>query len=107
MYIPNLKNDGHDTGIAYADKWFRATFDKILHSPNFPKDLLVVVTFDEGTTNVNQIYTLLYGANIKPRATSDKSYNFYSLLRTIEDELGISSLNKNDMTALKIEDVWK
>jgi acid phosphatase len=107
MYVPNLKNDGHNTGVAFADVWFKNTFDKILHSPTFPKDLLVVVTFDEGTTPINHIYTLLMGANVKPRITSDKAYNFYSLLRTIEDELGLGSLNKNDMTALKIEDVWK
>lgn len=106
MYIPNLKNDGHNTGVAFADKWFQATFDKILHSPNFPKDLLVVVTFDEGTTPINQIYTVLLGGNIKARSVSDKAYNFYSLLRTIEDELGLGSLNKNDMTALRIDDVW-
>lgn len=107
MYIPNLKNDGHDTGVAFADKWLRATFDKIFHAPNFPKDLLVIITFDEGTTPKNQIYTLLLGGNIKPRITSDKTYNFYSLTRMIEDEFSLGSLNKNDMTALKIEDVWK
>jgi acid phosphatase len=107
MYIPNLSNDGHNTGVAYADTWFRNTFDKILHSPSFPKDLLVIVTFDEGTTPVNQIYTLLLGANIKPGILSNKPYNFYSLLRTIEDELGIASLNKNDMTSGRIDDVWK
>lgn len=107
MYIPNLQNDGHNTGVAYADKWFKNTFDKVFHSPNFPKDLLVIVTFDEGSTQANQIYTLLMGANVKARITSDKAYNFYSLTRTIEEELGLASLNKNDMTALKIEDVWK
>jgi acid phosphatase len=107
MYIPNLANDGHNTGIAFADKWFQTTFDKILHYPNLPKDLLIVVTFDEGTTPINQIYTLLMGANVKAGINSDKAYNFYSLLRTIEDELGLASLNKNDMTAIKIEDIWK
>jgi acid phosphatase len=107
MYIPNLQNDGHNTGVAYADKWFKKTMDPIFKSPKFPKDLLVIVTFDEGTTPVNQIYTLLFGANVKPGVISDKPYNFYSLLRTIEDELAIGSLNKGDMTALKIDDIWK
>jgi hypothetical protein len=106
MYIPNLKNDGHDTGVAFADKWFKSNFDSILHSPKLPKDLLVVVTFDEGGLR-NQIYTLLYGANVNPGVKSSKSYNFYSLLRTYEDELGLGSLNKNDMSAQRIDDVWK
>ncbi|MDO9183947.1 MAG: alkaline phosphatase family protein [Bacteriovorax sp.] len=107
MYIPNLKNDGHDTGIAIGDKWFKKNFDSILHSPNFPKDLLVVVTFDEGTTPTNQIYTLLFGANIKPGAQSARANNFYTLLRTYEDGLGLGSLNKNDVNAQIIDDVWK
>lgn len=106
MYIPNLKNDGHDTGVAFADKWFKSNFDSFLHSPKLPKDLLVVVTFDEGGLR-NQIYTLLYGANVNPGAKSSKPYNFYSLLRTYEDELGLGSLNKNDMSAQRIDDVWK
>ena len=107
MYIPNLKNDGHDTGVAIGDKWFKQSFDTILHSVNFPKDLLVVVTFDEGTTPNNQIYTMLFGANVAKGVTSAKPNNFYTLLRTYEEELGLGSLNKNDMTAQRIDDVWK
>lgn len=107
IYVPNLKNDGHDTGVTNADKWFKQKFNPILHSPKFPKDLLVVVTFDEGTTANNQIYTLLYGANIMPGKTSAKPNNFYTLLKTYEDELGLGSLNKNDMTSVAIDDVWK
>ncbi len=107
MYIPNLKNDGHDTGVAIGDKWFKQNFDSILHSPKFPKDLLVVVTFDEGTTPINQIYTLLYGANIQPGTQSARPNNFYTLLRTYEDNLGLGSLNKNDLSAQIIDDIWK
>ncbi|MBC7537739.1 MAG: acid phosphatase [Bacteriovorax sp.] len=106
MYIPNLKNDGHDTGVAIGDKWFKQAFDSILHSPKFPKDLLVVVTFDEGTSLNNQIYTLLYGANIAPGSKSARPNNFYSLLRTYEDGLRLGSLNKNDVSAPIIDDVW-
>lgn len=107
IYVPNLKNDGHDTGVSFGDKWFKQNFDSVLHSPKFPKDLLVVVTFDEGTTPANRIYTLLYGANVSPGAVSAKPNNFYTLLKTYEEELGLGSLNKNDMTAQKIDDVWK
>jgi hypothetical protein len=65
------------------------------------------VTFDEGTTPNNQIYTLLFGANIAPGALSARANNFYTLLKTYEDEMGLGSLNKNDLGALKIDDVWK
>jgi hypothetical protein len=93
--------------VAIGDKWFNKTFNTLLHSPKLPKDLLVVVTFDEGTTSNNQIYTLLYGANVLPGATSAKPNNFFTLLKTYEDELGLGSLNRNDMSAQKIDDVWR
>ena len=107
MYVPNLKDDGHNTGVAIGDKWFKQTFDSLLHSAQLPKDLLVVVTFDEGTTATNQIYTLLFGANVNPGVQSKKAYNFYSLLKTYEDDLQLGSLNKNDLSAQLIDDVWK
>ena len=100
MFIPNLKNDGHDTGIDFADNWLKNTFDKIFHDKNFPADLLVIITFDEGTTKKNHIYTLLYGANIKKGAISSNPYNFLSLLNMIRYEFGV--VNKPAIT-----DVWK
>ncbi len=106
MYVPNLKNDGHDTGVAYGDVWFKKNFDSIFHSPKFPKDLLVVVTFDEGVLFNNQIYTLFYGANVAHGAKSNNPNNFYTLLKMYEDELGLGSLNKNEMSAASIDDVW-
>ena len=107
MYIPDLNNDGHDTGVSYGDKWFKQHFDSILHSTQLPKDLLVVVTFDEGTSAKNQIYTLFFGANVAPGVVSAKPNNFYTLLKTYEEELDLGSLNKNDLNAQRIDDVWK
>jgi len=106
MYVPNLKNDGHDTDVAYGDVWLKKNFDSILHSSKFPKDLLVVITFDEGMSADNQIYTLFFGSGVNKGARSIKPYNFYSLLKTYEDELEIGSLNQNDMKASVIDDVW-
>ena len=107
MYIPNIKNDGHDTGVAVADRWFKNTFDSIIHSSTFPKDLLIVVTFDEGTLFNNKIYTLLLGGNVTAGSKSAQKNNFYTLLRTYEDALSLGSLNKNDLSAQIINDVWK
>jgi hypothetical protein len=107
IYTPDMQNDGHDTGVAFGDKWFKEKFNSILHSPKLPKDLLIVVTFDEGTTVNNQIYTLLFGANVLPGAKSANKYTFYSLLRTYEENLGLGNLNKFDVTAQIIDDVWK
>jgi acid phosphatase len=29
MFIPNLKDDGHDTGVSYGDVWLKKNFDSI------------------------------------------------------------------------------
>lgn len=103
MYIPNLKNDGHDTGVAFADNWLKNTFSKLI----FPKDLLIIITFDEGHSKANQIYTLLMGANVKRGYKSDRPYNFASLLHMIEKEFHLKTLNTHTSHALLINDVWK
>lgn len=108
FYIPNLENDGHNTGVAYGDTWLKNNFDKIFHSKKMPSDLLVIVTFDEGSLfGNNQIYTLFWGANVKPNSQSANKYNHYSTLKTIEDSLGLGSLGRNDVSALLIDDIWK
>jgi len=107
LYVPDLDNDGHDTGVAFGDKWLKAHFDSILHSSKMPKDLLVVITFDEGSmTPDNRIYTLLLGAGVKKGSSSAKKYDHYSILRTVEDEMVLGSLKQNDEHATIIDDVW-
>ena len=106
MFIPNLKDDGHDTGVSYGDVWLKKNFDSIFYSSKFPSDLLVVITFDEGMSADNQIYTLFLGSGVSKWSRSIKPYNFYSLLKMYEDEFEVGSLNQNDMRASTIDDVW-
>ncbi len=109
LYIPDEKNDGHDTGVGFADRWMSRAFGPRLKNPAFTKDLLLVVTFDEaaGGDRSNHVYTALVGQPVLTSSISNKPYNHYSLLRTIEDALGIGSLGKNDAAASPIAGVWK
>ena len=108
LYIPDVNNDGHHTGVAFADGWMAQTFESLLKNPAFMKDLLLVVTFDEGSRiSFNHIYTALAGASVLPGSVSKNRYNHYSLLRTIEDVLGLDTLGKNDDLASPITGVWR
>ncbi len=123
---PNLCNDGHDSpcvdgrpgGLATADEWLRTWIPKILASPAYQQDGLLVVTFDEADTNSpdgadaccgegpgpNAPSPGIYGMGggrtgavllspfITPGTWNDTGYNHYSLLRTIEDTFGLSPL---------------
>ncbi len=108
LYIPNVKNDGHDTGVAYADKWLAKVFGNLLSDPSLTEHTLFVITFDEdnGLDN-NRVYTLFYGAGVQPGATSKTQYNHYSLLKTIETIFKLDSLGQLDEPAFPISGIWK
>jgi hypothetical protein len=107
LYIPDLNNDAHDTGIKYGDRWLAGAFGPRLKDPAFMKDMLFVVTFDEDAGLDNRILTVLYGDSVKPGYVSKERYTHYSLLRTLEDHFGLGTLGKNDAGAKPITDVWR
>jgi len=119
---PNLCNDGHDSpcvdgrpgGLTSANVWLKRWVPKILASPAYKKDGLLVVTFDEAesgdasgccgagaTPNVarpgitgpggGRVGAVLLSPYLGHR-TSDHPYNHYSLLRSMEDWFGLSHL---------------
>lgn len=108
MYIPNLNNDGHDTNAAFANNWLSQTFGPRLNDPSFMNGLLLVITFDESENlfGPNQIFTAFYGTGVKAGSVVSSQNSHYSVLRTIEDALGIGNLGRNDATAQAIEGIW-
>ena len=110
LYVPDLKNDGHDTGVADADRWLSHTFAPLLSDERFTDGLLLIVTFDEGRGGFlpnNRVATVLVGDAVRPGATFDARTSHYSLLRLIEERLGLGSLGKGDATATPITGIWK
>lgn len=108
MYIPNLKNDGHDTGVDYAGKWLSAKFGNILTSPYSTKDTLFIVTFDEGSRlSRNIIYTVLVGSKIKSGSENSQKINHSALLKMIEDEFKIGNLGREDASSPVLTGIWK
>ena len=105
LYVPDLNDDGHDTGIAFADRWLASTFSPLLDDPRFARGLQFVVTFDESADTApggNRVATVLVGGALKPGTVIHANYNHYSLLRLVEDELGLGSLGQGDATAVLI-----
>jgi hypothetical protein len=123
---PNLCDDGHDSpcvdgrpgGLATADTWLSTWVPKILASPAFQQDGLLVVTFDEADTGSTDgadaccgegpgpnaptpgIYgpgggrtgAVLVSPFLAPGTINNTGYNHYSLLRTLEDAFGLAPL---------------
>jgi hypothetical protein len=120
---PDLCSDGHDEpcvdgragGLKSVDDFLKVWVPRILNSPAFAKDGLVIVTADEAETGdssdccgtrsgaVNQLAgitgpgggrvgTVLLGPCVKHGARSATPLDHYSLLRTLEDVYGVSHL---------------
>lgn len=109
FYIPNLKNDGHDTGIEYANNWFEKKWSPYFRNPQFMKETAVITTFDESSyTNFkNQIYLSIIGSGVR-QGVVNKETNLYSLLRLIEDNWFLGDLRKYDSVAAEIpSSIWK
>jgi len=137
---PNLCNDAHDSpcvdgrpgGLATADQWLSTWVPRILASPAFQQDGLLVVTFDEADTGsadgasaccgegpgpnaaLPGIYgmgggrtgTVLVSPFLEPGTINDTGYNHYSLLRTIEDTFGLAPLGYAQTARGFGYDVW-
>ena len=137
---PNLCNDAHDSpcvdgragGLVTADQWLRTWVPKILASPAFRRDGLLVLTFDEADTDnpdgaaaccgegpgpnspLPGIYgpgggrtgTVLLSPFLKAGTINNTGYNHYSLLRTIENTFGLAPLGYAGAARGFGYDVW-
>jgi len=109
LYVPDVRHDGHDTGVRQADQWLSETFAPLLSDPRFTANLLFIVTFDEARRwwRRNHVYTVMYGASVIPGSVANTRYDHYSLLRTIEDLFGLGTLGQHDATASPITGIWR
>jgi hypothetical protein len=109
---PNLCNDGHDSpcvdgnpgGLESADGWLQQQVPAILDSPAYKQDGMLVITFDEteakisapsgvpGGTAGGRVGALVISPFTKGGTTSDRMYNHYSLLASIEDIFSVPRL---------------
>jgi hypothetical protein len=91
--VPNMTNDMHDGTTAQGDAFLQAFVPLVTASPDWEHTLLIV-TFDEGTTNVNgggHIYTAA-AAPWLTHVSVATTYNHFSVLRTIEEVYGLPFL---------------
>ena len=124
---PNLCHDGHDSpcvdgepgGLTSADQFLKTWVPKILASPAFKADGMLVITFDEaelsgdhgdatacchtppspnaakpGLTGPGggRVGALVISARTKPGTTNPTPYNHYALLCSLENVWGLDHL---------------
>ncbi|MBL4706525.1 MAG: hypothetical protein JKY54_18495 [Flavobacteriales bacterium] len=136
-FTPNMWNDGHYVDGTLNDtvngerapvlvdqqaRWLKSFFEGLSFpgcNSKLPPNTLVVVTYDEADfekyfdqdkkyfyDGPNQIYTVLLGDMITPGKESE-GYNHYSVLKTVEKNFNLGSLNKNDKDSNWFQFLWK
>jgi phosphatidylinositol-3-phosphatase len=121
--VPNECEDGHDNckpqgnGVAQFDAFLAREVPLIENSPAFGSDGVLIITFDEGTSNRGPASSKQFsgGGNIAFAVVSPLArpglygnvFNHYSLLRTLEDGFGIIDHPANAATADAINTIWR
>ena len=88
---PDLCHDGHDCSNSVVDAWLAQTVPTILATDAWSDNGVLFITWDEGEDSANSVLTLVIHSDPLLHR-SDRSYTHYSLLATIEDELGVPRL---------------
>jgi len=109
---PNLCDDGHDscnsalTQVKQADKWLSLMVPKIINSPEFASTALFIV-YDEGTTSPSsQVVCIVVSPFVRTGYVSNPYYTHFSLLATIENIFGLSSMGRNDSRSAAMSDMF-
>lgn len=85
---PNLCSDTHDCSVATGDSWLQSWVPKILASSAYQSgNTALIIMWDEYTPMPNVIIT----PSTRPGTLSAIAFNHYSLLRTTEEMLGITT----------------
>jgi acid phosphatase len=94
MIIPNMCNVMHDCPVAAGDAWLRAFLPRILESTPWRQGGALFITFDEGAerSRRNEVPTVVITPDVPAGMTSPVAHDHYSLLRTIQDGIGIPCL---------------
>ena len=91
---PNMINDMHDGTVADGDNFLKAFLPRITGSAAF-NNSLVLLTFDEGSTNVGgggHIMTVAITPTMPAGYKDTCAYTHYSMLRSIEQAWGLPVL---------------
>jgi acid phosphatase len=122
MVVGNIYDVGHNceptvtncttaVELQQADAWLKATVPQILSNASFQASGLLVITFDESSTdNTNgggQVAAVLLGTNVKAGYQATGLYQHQSLLRLMLEAQGVTALPNGAATAPSMAEVWK
>ena len=105
---PNLCNDMHDCRVATGDGWLKSWVPVITASPSYQAGQTVLfITWDEDDgSGGNKVATIAVSPFTTPGTRSATAFTHYSLLRTTEELLGISTYLGNAASAASMRSAF-
>jgi hypothetical protein len=100
MVTPDLAHSMHSGSIARADAFLRRLDRQLLTAPARRSGILLIVTFDEGTSRHGlhgrrgggHVATIVVGPGVPAGARDPTPYDHYGLLRSLEQRFGLRPL---------------
>ena len=104
---PNMCHSEEKCAVSTGDQWLGEVVPKITASPAWQDDGVLYIVWDEARkkSTSNRVALIAVAPNLKSHQT-DTHYDHYSLLATIEDQLGVERLRKANK-AQAIEDLYR
>src|ERR1700680_87434 len=102
--VPNLCNDAHDCSLGTSDTWLKTNIDPLIQSPQFQKDGLLIIVFDEAntldlTSGGGHVAAVIVSPLAKRSYKSIAFYQHQSVLRLTLEGLGVTKLPAEAATA--------
>jgi hypothetical protein len=101
--VPNRCNDAHDCPVGTADAWLKANIDPLVKNPQFQRDGLLVIVFDEAdsdnTDGGGRVACVIVSPKAKKGYQSATPYQHQSVLRLTGEALGLTTLPNEATTA--------
>jgi len=99
-FIPNQRNDAHDTTVAFGAAWLKNFLTPKQSDPKFATNNLIVVTWDEDDGKEgNHVHTALLGPLVRQNHRDTTLYSLYSIIATVEKNWNLGNLGRGDATA--------
>jgi hypothetical protein len=102
LVVPDLCHDMHDCSVATGDRWLKGFLPPLLKLPG----TAVFVVFDESDSANPGVPALALGTLVRSHSRVTGPTDHYSLLRTIEDGLGLPKLGRS-ARAVQITGIWR
>lgn len=99
--VPNLCNSAHNCGLNVTDDWLKTWVSKVMSSPAYDQNTLIVLTWDEGSSDQaccglksagGRVATVLISPLVRQGFQDTTPYTHYSLLKTIAEGWGLPML---------------